>query len=42
MHPLICALSVPFVPVRVTRGALVAHWYSYAPPRFRTSHPIKN
>ena len=25
------------VPVRVTRGALVAHRYTYAPPRCRTS-----
>ena len=30
-------LPVPFVPVRVTSGALVAHRYSYAPPRCRTS-----
>ena len=25
MHPLSCALSLPYVPARVTRGALVAH-----------------
>ena len=37
MHPLNDALPSPYVPVRVTRGALVAHRYTYAPPRFRTS-----
>ena len=37
MHPLNDALPGPYVPVRVTRGALVAHWYTYAPPRCRTS-----
>ena len=37
MHPLYDALPVPHVPVQVTRGALVAHRYSYAPPRSRTS-----
>ena len=26
MHPLIGALLGPYVPVRVTRGTLVAHW----------------
>ena len=31
-----------YVPVRVTRGALVAHRYSYAPPRCRTFQPRKN
>ena len=31
-------LPGPYVPVRVTRGALVAHRYTYAPPRCRTSH----
>ena len=31
------ALLVPYVPVRVTIGALVAHRYTYAPPRCRTS-----
>ena len=35
---LLCgALSVPYVPVRVTRGALVAHRYTYAPHRCRTT-----
>ena len=36
MHPLCGALPVPYVPVRVTRGALIAHRYTYAPPRCRT------
>ena len=38
VHPLNGALPGPYVPVRVTRGALVAHRYtkSYAPPRCRT------
>ena len=30
-------LPVPYVPGRVTRSALVAHRYNYAPPRCRTS-----
>ena len=30
------ALPLPYVPVRVTRGALVAHRYTYAPRRCRT------
>ena len=33
MHPLNGAFPGPYVPVRVTRGALVAHRYTYAPPR---------
>ena len=37
VHPLNGALPGPYVPVRVTRGALVAHRYTYAPPRYRTS-----
>ena len=37
-HPLCGALPVPYVPVRVTRGALIAHRYTFAPPRCRTSH----
>ena len=32
MHPLSGALLLPFVPVRVTRGASVAHRHSFAPP----------
>ena len=31
VHPLNSALPGPYVPVRVTRGALVAHRYIYAP-----------
>ena len=37
MHPLCGALPVPYVSVRVTRGTLIAHRYTYAPPRYRTS-----
>ena len=37
MHPLCGALPVPYVLVRVPRGALIAHRYPYAPPRCRTS-----
>ena len=37
MYPLNDELPGPYVPVRVTRGALVAHRYTYAPPRCRTS-----
>ena len=36
-HPLSGALPLPYVPARVTRGALVAHRHSFAPPRCRTS-----
>ena len=36
VHPLNGALPGPCVPARVTRGALVAHRYTYAPPRCRT------
>ena len=32
MHPLCGILPVPYVPVRVTRGTLIARWYTYAPP----------
>ena len=37
IHPLCGTLPVPYVPARVTRGALIAHRYTYAPPRCRTS-----
>ena len=37
VHPLNGALPEPYVPVRVTRGALVAHRVTYALPRCRTS-----
>ena len=36
VHPLNGALPGLYVPVRVTRGALVTHRYNYAPPRCRT------
>ena len=36
VHPLKGALPGPYVPVRVTRGALVAHPYTYAPPSCST------
>ena len=36
-HPLCGALPVPYVPVRVLRGALIAYRYTFAPPRCRTS-----
>ena len=36
VHPLNGALPGPYVPTRVTRGSLVAHRYTYAPPRCRT------
>ena len=35
MHSLCGVLPVPYVPV--TRGAVIAHRYTYAPPRCRTS-----
>ena len=37
VNPLNGALLGPYVPVRVTRGTLFAHRYTYAPPRCRTS-----
>ena len=37
MHSLYGALPVPYVPVLVTRSALVAPGHTYAPPRCRTS-----
>ena len=37
VHPLNGALPGPYVSVRVTSGALVAHRYFHAPPRYRTS-----
>ena len=36
MHPLNGALPGQYVPVLVTRGALVTHRYTYEPPRCRT------
>ena len=37
MHPLYGALPVPYEPVWVTRGAVIAHQYTYMPPCCRTS-----
>ena len=37
MHRLSGAFPLPYVPARVTRGVLVAHRHSFAPPRCRTS-----
>ena len=37
MHPLYGALPLPYVPVRVTSSAVIAHRFTYAPPRCRTS-----
>ena len=37
MYPLYDALPVPYVPVRVTRGALVADRYAYSIHRYRAS-----
>ena len=37
MHPLYGVRPVSYVPVRVTRFTVIAHRYSYAPPRCRTS-----
>ena len=36
VYPLNGALPGPYVPVRVTRGALVAYRCTYAPPRCKT------
>ena len=36
VHPLNGTLPGPYVPARVTRDALVAHLYTYAPPHCRT------
>ena len=41
MHPLYGALPVPYVPVRVTLGSVIAHRYTYAPPRCRTSQYLR-
>ena len=37
MHPLCGTLPVPYVPMRVTHGAVIAHGFTYAPPRCRIS-----
>ena len=38
IHALSGALPLLCLPMRVTRGALVAHRHSFASPRCRTSH----
>ena len=37
MYPLYSGLLEPYVPVLVTRGAVIAHRFTYAPSRCRTS-----
>ena len=37
MHPFSAALPLPYVPARVTGGALVAHRHSFVPPHCGTS-----
>ena len=37
MHQLSGRLPLPYVPARVTHGALVAHRHLFTPPRCRTS-----
>ena len=37
MHHLSGALPMPYVPARVTRGALDGYRHFFAPPRCRTS-----
>ena len=37
MHPLFGAVPGKYVPLRVTRGALIAHLYTRAPPRRSSS-----
>ena len=41
LHPLYGALPEPYVLLRVTRGAVIAHQYTYAPLRCRTSQYIR-
>ena len=36
-HPLCGTIPVPYVPVGVTRSPLIAHRYTFAPPRCRIS-----
>ena len=36
-HPLCGALPGPYMPVRVTRASVIAHRFTYAPPRCKTS-----
>ena len=37
MHSLYGALTVPYVPVRITCGAAIAHRYTYVPTRLEPS-----
>ena len=37
VYPFSGALHLPYVPARVTRGALVANLHSFVPPHCRTS-----
>ena len=41
MHPLCGTLPVPYVPVRVTRSALIEHRYTYVSPHCRTSQYLR-
>ena len=41
MYPIYHALPVPYVPVLVIRGAVIAHRYTYVPPLQRTSQYIR-
>ena len=43
MHPLYGSLPVPYVPLRATRGAIIAHTgiLNYAPPHCKTSQYSK-
>ena len=36
LHPLYRALPVPYVPVKVTDGTVIAHRFTYSPTRCRT------
>ena len=42
MHPLYGALPVTYVQVLVTRGAVIAHKYTYLPPHCRTSQHLRS
>ena len=38
MQPPYGILPAPYVPVRIARGAVIAHRYTYAPTHCRTLH----
>ena len=42
MHPLYVVLPGPYVPVRLTRGAVISHRHTHAPPGCTTSHNRRN